>query len=122
MLEIALHLFEIRESVKMFHWTTEVYAHHKSSDQFIAELDKSIDELIEILQGSRKTRIDIKKIENVNVYPVDKENIISYLKIYKIWLLNDLTKSIYNTEVDALSIRDKLVKDVNLFVYLLSFS
>jgi hypothetical protein len=121
-LDIALYLFQLRESIKVFHWTTKLYGHHKCSDQFIAELDKHIDALIEILQGSRNIRVDIKKIEKIEIYPVDKDNIIAYLNNYKNWLLTTLTKSIYNTETDALAIRDAMMSNTDIFIYLLSFS
>ena len=40
--------FTMREQIKLYHWQTHSYSRHKATDEVIENLDKNIDEFVEV--------------------------------------------------------------------------
>ena len=44
-------LFVLRNQIKLYHWQTRVYARHIATDMVLEQLDKLIDEYVEVYMG-----------------------------------------------------------------------
>jgi DNA-binding ferritin-like protein len=112
---------EMLQTIKLYHWKTRSYAQHKATDELYKELNKKIDEFIEVLLGKDQSRIKIieKRIDllDANNTREIKERIFEYrefLTDMNIWFDN-------SRDSDLLSIRDDILASLNQFLYLLTF-
>ena len=112
---------EMLQTIKLYHWKTRSYAQHKATDELYKELNKKIDEFIEVLLGKDQSRIKMieKRIDllDANNTREIKERIYEYrefLTDMNIWFDN-------SRDSDLLSIRDDILASLNQFLYLLTF-
>ena len=112
---------EMLQTIKLYHWKTRSYAHHKATDELYDELNKKIDEFVEVLLGKDQSRIKMieKRIDllDANNTREIKERIFEYrefLTDMNIWF--DQSR-----DSDLLSIRDDILASLNQFLYLLTF-
>ena len=112
---------EMLQTIKLYHWKTRSYAQHKATDELYKELNKKIDEFIEVLLGKDQSRIKMieKRIDllDANNTREIKERIYEYrefLTDMNIWF--DQSR-----DSDLLSIRDDILASLNQFLYLLTF-
>ena len=63
--EIALNFLFIRDQLKIYHWTTESYARHKSSDSLVDSLTDKMDKFLETIQGLHSKRMIIPKNKKI---------------------------------------------------------
>jgi len=112
---------EMLQTIKLYHWKTRSYAQHKATDELYDELNKKIDEFVEVLLGKDQSRIKMieKRIEllDANNTREIKERIFEYrefLTDMNIWFDN-------SRDSDLLSIRDDILASLNQFLYLLTF-
>jgi DNA-binding ferritin-like protein len=112
----------IINTVKLYHWETDVYSIHEATDELKEKLEFNIDRFVEILLGKCRTRINLtqNRIQLIDVKKNDsfKEKLFEYKSF-----LVDLS-IIFNTGTDGdlLSVRDDILGDINQFLYLLSFN
>ena len=112
---------EMLHTIKLYHWKTRSYAQHKATDELYEELNKKIDEFVEVLLGKDQTRIKMieKRIDllDANNTREIKERIFEYrefLTDMNIWFDN-------SRDSDLLSIRDDILASLNQFLYLITF-
>ena len=110
--------FEILHSIKLYHWKTKSYSHHKETDQLHEKLSAETDRFIEVLIGKTSARIQMVE-EKIKLYDFDsntqfKDKIFEFRQF-----LVDLNQ-LFPTKKDAdlLSIRDEMLESVNQFLYL----
>lgn len=108
-------LLTFREQVKLFHFQTPRYGHHKACDKFIKTFDDLIDKFMEEYQGKEGKRVhlhttqfSLKNIKN------DKE-IVALTKGMKMYLKQ------LDLDLDLANLRDEMVGAVHQFQYLLTF-
>lgn len=118
---ITLYLFYVRDNVKVFHWSTTSFAAHKASDDFVTAITEKMDKLIETLQASRSRRIEMAPMSQIEISPHTELSIVIFLKNYRNWLYDDLTKALLEKETDLISLKDDMISDVNQLLYLLTF-
>jgi DNA-binding ferritin-like protein len=112
---------EMLQTIKLYHWKTRSYAQHKATDELYDDLNKKIDEFVEVLLGKDQTRVKMveKRIDLLdanNTHEI-KERIFEYrefLTDMNIWFDN-------SRDSDLLSIRDDILASLNQFLYLLTF-
>jgi len=112
---------EILNTIKLYHWKTHSYATHKATDDLHSKLSSSIDTFVETMLGKHGTRINLthchsislKDFNDINDFKREISNFRSFLVHLK------LSK---DTDMDLFTIRDELLKDVNQFLYLLTFN
>jgi hypothetical protein len=120
--EIAMIFLSFRDQLKIYHWQTSVYARHVAADKLFDSLQDQIDRFMEVLQGSRNTRIQLTaKTGNVKYTNQNDEDANSILLSFKNWLLNSLPNMLKDTDTDLINIRDEMVASVNNTIYLYSF-
>ena len=121
-IHIVTTFLEIMNTVKLYHWETDIYSIHKATDELKEKLEFNIDRFVEILLGKCRTRINLtqNRIQLIDVKKNDsfKEKMFEYRSF-----LIDLSV-IFDTRTDGdlLSVRDDMLGDINQFLYLLSFN
>lgn len=110
--------FEILHSIKLYHWKTKSYSHHKETDQLHEKLSAETDRFIEVLIGKTSARIQMVE-DKIKLYDFDsntqfKDKIFEFRQF-----LVDLNQ-LFPTKKDGdlLSIRDEMLESVNQFLYL----
>ena len=130
---IVIKFLEILNTVKLYHWKTYTYATHKATDEFHEKLGTNIDTFVEALLGkgtgkgtgkygdrinlSKTKSIPLKDFSSIKDFKREITDFSKYLTaLNSTPLFKDPTSS------DLLTIRDEILKDVNQFLYLLTFS
>ena len=126
---IVIKFLEILNTVKLYHWKTYTYATHKATDEFHEKLGTNIDTFVEALLGkgtgkygdrinlSKTKSIPLKDFSSIKDFKREITDFSKYLtSLNSTPLFKDPTSS------DLLTIRDEILKDVNQFLYLLTFS
>ena len=128
---IVIHFLEILNVVKLYHWKTFSYATHKATDEFHEKLAGNIDTFVETMLGKgtglnkHGDRINLSKVKSISLKDFNsvkdfKREITDFSK----WLTSLNNTSLFKdpTSSDLITIRDEILKDVNQFLYLLTFS
>ena len=122
---IVIKFLEVLNIVKLYHWKTYTYATHKSTDEFHQKLEDNIDTFVETLLGRHGDRINLSKVKCISIKDFSsikdfKREITDFSKYLTALNSTPLFKD--PTSSDLLTIRDEILKDVNQFLYLLTFS
>ena len=126
---IVIKFLEILNTVKLYHWKTYTYATHQATNEFHEKLGTNIDTFVEALLGkgtgkygdrinlSKTKSIPLKDFSSIKDFKREITDFSKYLtSLNSTPLFKDPTSS------DLLTIRDEILKDVNQFLYLLTFS
>lgn len=110
--------FDHQILVKMFHFQTKVYGHHKAADAYLGKFLLNMDRFMEGAQGRygivKTTEFSTKlKMWTDKTAPNELRSFIAKL----LSLSEPLQK-----DTDLLNIRDEMVADANQFIYLLNFN
>ena len=121
---VALYFTYVRDQMKIYHWSTKVFARHSSSDKFVSSLSEKMDRFIEVMQGSESKRIVIPPGKQFEMKNVTDITIVNILKEFRDWLSNELPSYLNKKQsnTDLLNIRDDILGDVNNTLYLFTFS
>ena len=114
---LLVFFFQLKNDVKLFHWSTKFYGAHKTSDELLSKLDGNIDTFIEVLLGRLKVRPIINK--QILIRTIEDDKIVEILNDAIKILEIDIPKFIEYTEL--LNIRDQMLEDINQTLYLLTF-
>ena len=122
---IVIKFLEVLNIVKLYHWKTYTYATHKATDEFHQKLEDNIDTFVETLLGKHGDRINLSKVKCISIKDFNslkdfKREITDFSKYLTALNSTPLFKD--PTSSDLLTIRDEILKDVNQFLYLLTFS
>ena len=116
-------------TVKVYHWKTTSYSTHKATDHLYDDLNKKIDEFVEVMIGKpdigqmRNSMLNMTandvKITNFN----NNNELKKEIEIYKNFLISLSNEPGFNrdsTNADLLAIRDEILALLNQFLYLLT--
>jgi len=122
--EITLNFLYILNTIKLYHWKTNVYAQHKATDELYSKLNDNFDKFVEILLGKLGNRIHLENYHSLELTDLNTlEDIQKKILEFKTYLMNlddnQAMKIMKNT--DLYNIRDEILGDLNQFLYLLSF-
>lgn len=114
--EMIIFFLQLRTDIKMFHWQTKFYSHHKVSDELLESIDLLSDKLIEALLGKLDKRPDVNN--NIMIRNINRKKINEIL----IQANKYLTKGFEDiTFTEILSIRDEIIEAIDKALYLLTF-
>jgi DNA-binding ferritin-like protein len=121
---MVLAFLGMLNTVKLFHWKTTSFATHKATDELYSQLNKSIDNFVEILLGKFGNRVNLTKVKSIPLCDFStQEQFIKKVMQYKEFLVsldsNSAMKSMSNT--DLYNIRDEMLGHFNQLLYLLTF-
>ncbi len=119
--EFIVKIFlEMLTTIKLYHWKTNSYAHHKASDELYDEINKHMDEFIEIMLGKQESRIN-KLSSNIKLRNNNSSEFKNKLFYYR-ELFIDMDDYLHpSKDADLLNIRDEIVGYINQFLYLSTF-
>ncbi len=122
MLSIVNPLLTILNQLKVYHWQTTSYSEHKALDMAYEALEESIDQFVEVYQGTfgrvkSASGSFLFELENLQTEsPELQEKIdqwITFLKSFS----NDAD---LNDKSDLLNIRDEMIATLNQLKYLIT--
>ena len=130
--DIILAFFQIQATLRVSHFLSEKKSDHKTLDKFLNKFNKKMDKFIEVWMG-KHGMFDLGKNRQINIYQINKNELFAYLDIVLKFLTGDsmsnrdykLSKytlgSVMNSKknVDLMSIRDDIVKNINRMKYML---
>ena len=116
--------FEVELHLKLFHWQTPVYAHHKVVDSGLASLREKMDEFIEVGLGkdtSRRLRIAAPNT-CITLKNMNHRTITTVLRRFAVFLEKQLPGLFPHgsPSPDLLNLRDELLGETRRMMYLLS--
>jgi DNA-binding ferritin-like protein len=106
--------------IKLYHWKTKSFAHHKATDELYQELSKNIDLFVEVLNGKNENRIEMLS-HHLKLYDFTNKTELK-IKMFEFrQLLVDLDRTFDpRDDSDLFSIRDDMLINVNQFLYLMT--
>lgn len=118
---IVTNLLTLHNQLKIHHWQTKSYAEHQALGGAYDEFSVLIDEFIEVFMGKygRIESSDGFKIELENYKNVSPSD---FADKYVDYLVNELPKSLEESDTDLFNIRDEMLAQLNKLKYLLTLS
>ena len=111
--------FTMREQIKLYHWQTYSYSRHKATDEVIENLDKNIDEFVEVYMGKYGRPKITTKTSSVHIGNMNEKSAVGFIKRCITILLGDLVKGLVAArDSDLFNIRDEILADLNQLLYL----
>lgn len=111
--------FAMRQQIKLYHWQTYSYSRHKATDEVIENLDKNIDEFVEVYMGKYGRPKITTKTNTVNMSNMNEKTAVSFIKKCITMLLGDVVKGLVAArDSDLFNIRDEMLADLNQLLYL----
>ena len=118
--KMILFMFELQTSVKMYHWQTESYANHKTTNKLFENISKLIDSFVEKYIGVFG-RPSMKIGSSVPVENMTKTKYLRVLKTAQEYFRGPLQKMISkNSELQ--NIRDELLAEIDQAQYFATLS
>jgi DNA-binding ferritin-like protein len=120
--DIILFFMDMLTTVKLYHWKTLSYATHKATDELYEDLNKYVDEFVEVLIGHKGgIRINLPRT-TVKLHDCSSPNEFKRkINGYKNTLIG-LTSRFNNTTDNALlNIRDEIISALDKSLYVMSF-
>ena len=128
--DIILAMFQIQATLRVSHFLSEKKSDHETLDKFLKKFNKKMDKFIEVWMGKHE-KFDLGKNRQVNVYQITKDELFDYLDLVLEFLTGDSMnnsvyklsnyplKSVMNNKknVDLMSIRDDIVRNINRMKY-----
>lgn len=122
--ELISFFFSLSNTVKLYHWSTNLYSRHKSSDDLFNTITDLTDKFMEIYQG-KYGKISKSIINEIDIKSklISDDNFVMYLRNVS-QFLEDIVKNklLSSKDSDLLNIRDELLGEINKTIYLLTFN
>ena len=119
--KIVKMFIELLTQIKLHHRRTHSFAEHKSTDELYERLNKNIDRFIESLLGKDQSHIHSVSLRMDTLDAETSKDIKRKIHEYREFLIDMSRLFDSKTDRDLLNIRDEILRDMNQFLYLLSF-
>jgi hypothetical protein len=120
--DIILFFMNMLTTVKLYHWKTMNYATHKATDELYEDLNKYVDEFVEVLIGHKGGVRATLPRTNVKIYDcASKEEFTRKIEEYKEVLVGFTSRFGGKQHSDLLNIRDEILGALNKSLYVMSF-
>jgi len=113
--KIVLYFFELQLNIKLYHWTTDSYSNHKTTNKLLEKLSDLIDSFVEKYMGAFSRPV-MKIGSNVPIQNMSKSKYIKLLKQAQDYLRGDLEKVISKNS-ELLNIRDEMLGELDQALY-----
>jgi hypothetical protein len=117
--QLAINMFNHYIAMKLYHFQTENYSAHKTSDGYIEKFLELKDRFLEVAQGIYG-KINLKKYD-IKGSSHNDENIFNHINGY-IKYLNTSINEVLGDRTDLINIRDEMLSEANQLKYLLTFT
>ena len=120
--DIILFFMDMLTTVKLYHWKTMNYATHKATDELYDDLNKYVDEFVEVLLGYKggvraklpRTQVTLHDCNSIEEF---KKKIDGYKNV----LIGFTSRFDGKKNSDLLNIRDEILATLNKSIYVMSF-
>lgn len=120
--DIILFFMNMLTTVKLYHWKTMNYATHKATDELYEDLNKYVDEFVEVMIGHKGGVRATLPRTNVKIYDcASKEEFSRKIEEYKQVLIGFTSRFDGKKNSDLLNIRDEILGALNKSLYVMSF-
>jgi hypothetical protein len=114
---LLIAFFGIQNQIKLYHWHTTKYSRHISTDKFLEEIAKHIDQFVEVYQG-KYGRIMLTNTRSFMIENLSDADAPNYLESFRNFLINDIPKFLLPEDTDLINIRDEMLSLTNQTLYL----
>jgi hypothetical protein len=128
--DVILAMFQIQATLRVSHFLSEKKSDHETLDKFLKKFNKKMDKFIEVWIGKHE-KFDLGEKKQINVYQITKDELFAYLDLVIEFLTGDVVesnvyklskyplKNVMNNKknVDLMSIRDDIVRNINRMKY-----
>jgi hypothetical protein len=118
---IVTNLLTLQNQLKIHHWQTKSYAEHKALGRAYDEFSGLIDEFVEVFMG-KYGRVESKNGFNIELANYKDISATDFADKYIDYLVNELPKSLEESDTDLFNIRDEMLAQLNKLKYLLTLS
>ena len=120
--DIIVFFMDMLTTVKLYHWKTMNYATHKATDELYDDLNKYVDEFVEVLLGYKggvraklpRTQVTLHDCNSIEEF---KKKIDGYKNV----LIGFTSRFDGKKNSDLLNIRDEILATLNKSLYVMSF-
>ena len=120
--DVVLFFMNMLTTVKLYHWKTMNYATHKATDELYEDLNKYVDEFVEVMIGHKGGVRATLPRTNVKIYDcASKEEFSRKIEEYKEVLVGFTSRFGGKKNSDLLNIRDEILGALNKSLYVMSF-
>jgi hypothetical protein len=119
-MKLITPFLKIQQQLRIFHWQTESYAHHKAFGKAYEKFDDLIDTFVETYIG-KYGKVKAKLTYNIELDNLT-DNYMTYIDDYITYLISLNNELDSSKDSDLLNIRDEMLAVLNRLKYLLSLS
>lgn len=118
---IVTNLLTLHNQLKIHHWQTKSYAEHQALGGTYDALTEQIDEFVEVFMG-KYGRIESRDGFKIELSNYSDLGTADFVDKYINYLVEELPKSLEESDTDLLNIRDEMLGGLNKLKYLLTLS
>jgi len=118
---IVTNLLTLHNQLKIHHWQTKSYSEHQALGGTYDAFTELIDQFIETLMG-KYGRVKSENGFTIELQDYEKVSSIDFVDKYINYLVNEMPKSLEESDTDLLNIRDEMLGELNKLKYLLTLS
>ena len=114
-------LLGFQNMMKIHHWQTPTFAHHKASDELLNTMSGLTDKFTEALQGVLGRRVNFNNRKYyLPLQNSDDEQAFALVTELRTWLMDSLPRKV-NLSAGLVNIRDEMVSALDGALYLFTF-
>lgn len=117
--QISINMFNHYIAMKLYHFQTQNYSSHKTSDTYIEKYLSLMDRFLEVAQGIYG-KVNLKKYDIKGSSHTD-DNIINHINGFIKYISTGM-QDVLDNKSDLLTVRDELLAEANQLKYLLTFN
>ena len=103
--------------IKVYHWSTLLYARHVATCTFVTNADAIIDKIIETY-SSRYGRPSPTHKYSMTVQGLTDAGASAVMRGLASWLTNEMPKFLKPKDTDLMNLRDELLNEVHQALYM----
>lgn len=121
--EFVHTMLEAENTIRMFHWKTQSYSAHKTTDTLHETLSGLVDRYAETFMGKKDIKVNMKHMKPIKIkYLENTQSLEKYIK-HLVQYTNKINNKLSHVENNDLhAIRDEIVSELNRSLYLLRFN
>lgn len=114
-----IHFFMcLRNQIKLYHWQTRVYARHIATDKAVEDLDKLIDQYVEVYIGRYGRPRLTTKTGTIHLMNMTEAGAVRFVRSAIKYLDGALVKGLKSDDTDLINLRDELKANLHQLLYL----
>lgn len=117
---IAISFFKFSMQMKIYHYQTKLYSHHKIVDELLDKTQDKFDLILESLQGIVGKKLNIKANKKIDVYNCNEQYIIKFLSNFREYV-DEILKEKCDEYPEIINMCDEIIGQIDKSLYLFKF-